>query len=257
LRTNGAPTLGLLLGVPVFLLITGVQRSSFVGESFARSSRYLHVLAAFLLPVFAVAAQALARRRRLLGGVALLALLVGVPGNISDASRFARESKARSASTRRLMLSVPRMALASNVPQSLRPDPNTATDVTVGWLRAGVASGRIPAPPRSKTPRLTNILRLSLMELDRASGYPCSPLKTARVLTLRKGDELGVRGSVGVSQVFGRTVTPPLGLGVRFPNAAPDHTLVAVAGPLVIRIAPGSRLGGVLICLPERAVSAG
>jgi hypothetical protein len=149
------------------------------------------------------------------------------------------------------------MALASKVPQSLRPDPNTATDVTVGWLRAGVASGRIPAPHPSKAPRLTNILRLSLMELDRASGYPCRPLRSPRVLRLENGDALGVRGSVAVSQVFGRSRTPAVGFGVRFPNLAPAHTLIAVAGPLVIRIAPASALGGGMICIPERGVSAG
>jgi hypothetical protein len=255
LRERGAPMLGLLIGVPVFLVITGVQRGAFIGESFARSSRYQHILAALLLPALAVAAQALARRSRLLGGLALVALLVGVPGNISDASSFARASKARSANTRRMMLTIPRMALASKVPPSLRPDPNTAADVTVGWLRAGVASGRIPAPPRSKTPMLTNILRLSLMELDRASGYPCRPLRAPLVLRLKSGDALGVEGQVSVSQLFGRTRSSPLPLGRWFPNPAPAHTLVAVAGPLTIRIVPKSPLGGVLICLPERDLS--
>jgi hypothetical protein len=102
---------------------------------------------------------------------------------------------------------------------------------------------------------VTNILRLSLMELDRASGYPCRPLRAPRVLTLAKGDALGVRGGVTVSQVFGRSHSAALGLGRRFPNGALDHTLIAVAGALKIRIAPASRYGGVLICLPPRAVS--
>ncbi|MDQ1468347.1 MAG: hypothetical protein QOH10_2762 [Actinomycetota bacterium] len=254
-RERGAATLALLLGVLVFLVITGIQRGAVLGESFARSSRYMHILAALLLPSLAVAAQALSRRSRLLGGVVLVGLLVGVPGNISDATSFAHAGKARSAGTRRLMLSIPRMALASKVPPSLRPDPNTATDVTVGWLRAGVASGRIPPPPRSKVPMLTNILRLSLLELDRASGYPCRPLRSPRVLTLEKGDALGVRGSVGVSQEFGRTHSSPVALGRRFPNAALDHTLIAVAGRLRIRVVPTSALGDVLICLPGRVVS--
>ena len=255
LRTQGATTFGLLFGVPVFLVVTGVQRSAVVAESFARSSRYLHILAALLLPALALAAQALSRRSRLLGGVALVALLVGVPGNISDSTRFARESKARSASTRAVMLSIPRMALASRVPPSLRPDPNTATDVTVGWLRAGVASGRIPAPRRSKAPMLANTLRLSLMELDRASGYPCRPLRGPRVLTLEKDDAFGVKGAVGVSQVFGRARSSSLALGRRFPNLAPEHTLIDVAGRLKIRVAPTSRLGDVQICLPEYGFS--
>ena len=103
----------------------------------------------------------------------------------------------------------------------------------------------------------TNILRLSLMELDRASGYPCGPLRAPRVLTLAKGDAVGVRGGVSVSQLFGRSHSAALGLGRHFPNGAPDHTLIAVAGGLTIRIAPASRVGVVLICLPERAVSGG
>jgi hypothetical protein len=255
LRERGAPTLGLLIGVPVFLVITGVQRGAFIGESFARSSRYLYILAALLLPALAVAAQALSRRSRLLGGLALVALLVGVPGNISHATRFAHASKKRGASTQLLMLSIPRMALASKVPPSLRPDPNSATDVTIGWLRAGVASGRIPAPRRSKLPLLTNTLRLSLMELDRASGYPCRPLRAPRVLSLTKGDALGVEGTVGVSEVFGQTHSSPVPLGRWFPTPAIHHTLIAVVGPLTITIAPKSKFGDVSICLPERGLN--
>jgi hypothetical protein len=97
------------------------------------------------------------------------------------------------------------------------------------------------------------------MELDRASGHPCVPLRAPRVLALHKGDEVGVRGAVNVVGIFGSARSATLALGLRFPNVAPDHTLVAVAGPLVIRIAPASRPGRVQVCVPvtEGAVSAG
>ena len=93
------------------------------------------------------------------------------------------------------------------------------------------------------------------MELDRASGNPCLTLLAPRVLNLQKGDAFGVEGSVAVSQVFGRARSSPLALGRRFLNAAADHTLVDVAGPLTIRVVSTSRLGNSLICLPGRPVS--
>jgi hypothetical protein len=94
------------------------------------------------------------------------------------------------------------------------------------------------------------------MELDRASSHPCRPLRSPRVLTLRKGDEVGVRGTVSVVEIFGPAHSAPLAFGSQFPNVAPDHTLVAVVGPLVIKIAR-AWTPGVLICEPERVVSAG
>jgi hypothetical protein len=242
----------LLVGVLVFLAITGANRGGF-GPNFARSSRYMHILAALVLPAIAVAADAVIRRSRVLGTIALAALLVGVPANVGHLRNFARYERGASASTRVVVLSIPWMPLAHRVPPALRPNPNEAADVTVGWLLDGVASGRIPKPrPPSAVQIRTNILRLSLMELDRATRFPCRRLRSPIGLRLSKGHTIGIRGSVSVIQLARGHSSAPVPFGNVFPNVSRDHTLVAVAGPLLLRIAPSPPFGGAL-CVSGRS----
>src|SRR5207245_1092417 len=102
--------------------------------------------------------------------------------------------------TRRIMLSVPRAPLAREVPAELRPEPNRAPTVTLGWLRAGVASGRVPTT-RSPSPvdAATDRLRLSLMELDDRREAACPPLSVPVTLDLVEGDRVGIGGRVTVA----------------------------------------------------------
>ena len=250
LREQHATPVAMLLGAFVFFLITGVDRAG-LGISFARSGRYLHIVAALVLPAIAVSVDAFARRSRMLGVVALAALLVGVPGNIGKAHDYVDNFLVRSQSPyRQMMLSVARSSLATEVPASLRPEPGLAPSVSLKWLRAGIASGRIPTPPRPSTPveRRTNELRLSLMELDQASSLPCHTLVAPTVRTLAVGERIGLVGTVLV--VLLATDTRPSSVGVAFGNALLNptrvHTLVAVAGPLTVRIAPSGRQGATL-----------
>jgi hypothetical protein len=227
----------LLVGVLVFLAIAGAYRGGF-GPTLARSSRYLHILAALVLPAIAVAADAVFRRSRALGTIALAVLLVGVPSNVGRMHNFVRYERSASGSTRRVVLSIPWMPLARHVPPALRPNPNDAADVTVGWLLDGVASGRIPKQRPGPVDMRTNILRLSLMELDRPSPFPCRRLRSPIGLRLSKGDTIGIRGSVSVIQIARGHSSAPVPFGAVFPNLSPDHTLVAVAGPLLLRLVP-------------------
>ncbi|HTD51170.1 MAG TPA: hypothetical protein VK771_11250, partial [Acidimicrobiia bacterium] len=150
----------LVIGAAAFLLIAAFDRSG-VGASAAKLSRYLHILAALVLPAIAVALDALLRRSRVLGIVAVAALLVGVPGNVAQANDYARRQRPVDDATRQLMLSIARTPLARSVPATLRPEPNRAPTVTLGWLLHGVASGRVPATrPSTPTEALTNRLRL-------------------------------------------------------------------------------------------------
>ena len=78
----------LLIGAAAFLLIAAFDRVRSVRAA-ARSSRYLHILAALILPAVAVAIDALARSlARVLGVVAVAVLLVGIPGNIAERERL-------------------------------------------------------------------------------------------------------------------------------------------------------------------------
>ena len=82
-RRRFASVGAMFLGAFGFLLISGINRALF-GTSFAASSRYLHIVAALLLPALAVAGDAIIRRRRILAPVVFALFLVGLPGNIAD-----------------------------------------------------------------------------------------------------------------------------------------------------------------------------
>jgi hypothetical protein len=243
----------LLVGAAAFLLIAAFDRSG-IGASAAKLSRYLHILAALVLPSIAVAFDTLLRRSRALGIVAIAALLVGIPGNITQANDYARRQRPVDDATRHLMLSIARTPLARTVPATLRPDPNRAPTLTLGWLRAGVASGRVPKTrPSTPTEALTNRLRLSLVELDQPSGLACRPLTAPVVLHLDTGGRFGIVGKTLVILVETRTARSapvPFGIGLLNPSLA--HTLDVVAGPLTIHVGPAGPAGrlGPALCGP-------
>jgi hypothetical protein len=245
-RTRLVLPTALLIGAIAFLVIAAFDRSG-VGASGARASRYLHIVAALVLPAVAVAIDALFDRWRVVGVVAMAALLVGIPGNVAQARDFARQQRVVADATRHIMLSIPRDPLARSAPRALRPEPNRAPTVTLGWLQSGVASGRVPKT-RPSTPKETlgNRLRLSLMELDQRSGQACRPLLAPVVLHLTTGARVGIVGKVAVillDGARGQSGVVPFGVGML--NPAPGHTLVTVSGPLTIRIARGGPTGSV------------
>jgi len=246
----------LLIGAAVFLLIAGFDRGG-VGSAAARQSRYLHILAALVLPAIAVAIDAVLDRSRVLGVVAIAVLLVGVPGNVASARDYSHRQRRIDGPTRQMMLSIGRDPLASNVPAALRPEPNRAPTLTLGWLRSGIASGRVPStrPPSAFEAR-TNRLRLSLMELDERSRYGCTALTGPSVVRLARGERLGVGGKVAVVLLDSSAGGHPLASGVvlfgnGLLNQSLSHTLVAVRGPLTLRIAPNGRLPTALCRQPR------
>jgi hypothetical protein len=88
LRKRAAVPGALLVGVPVFFVITGVGRISAWGIAFASQGRYLHVAAALSLPAVAVAADAVTRRWRVAVPLVMALLLVGIPGNVEALADF-------------------------------------------------------------------------------------------------------------------------------------------------------------------------
>ena len=252
-RNELAVPVAMLAGALVFVVIAALDRSGF-GSAGARAGRYLHVTAALLLPALALAIDALLTRWRVVGIAALAVLLVGIPGNIVDARDYARRQHLVDAATRRIMLTVPRAPQAAGAPAALRPEPNRAPTVTLGWLRAGVASGRVPsARAPSALEAATNRLRLSLMELDDRASGACAPLRAPVTLHVLQGDRIGIGGRVQVVLVDrGRAASSPVGFGVGMLNPHLAHTLVAVA-PVTIRVAAGPSVGplGATLCPPS------
>ncbi len=250
-RELAVPT-ALLAGVLAFVVIAALDRSGF-GSSGARAGRYLHVTAALVLPALALAIDALLTRWRVAGIAAFVVLLVGVPGNLVDARSYTRHQHVIDEATRRIMLTVPRAPEAAGAPAGLRPEPNRAPTVTLEWLRAGVASGRVPSTRApTATEAATNRLRLSLMELDHRAGGACSPLRRAAAFRLVEGQRIGIGGQgVVVLLDRGRAASSPVAFGVGMLNPHLAHTLLAVA-PVSIRIAPGAPVGalGATLCPP-------
>jgi hypothetical protein len=230
LRRRAAAPSALLVGAALFLAIAGVGRASIFGPSIARSSRYLHVVAALSLPAIAVAAEAFMRRWRILGYVAIALLLVGVPGNIDFLVHYDTRVKLGLGNPD-LMLTLPRIPFAREVPRRLRPAPDFAPYVTIGWLLDGVAADRIPDPgPVGPVTAPTANLRLSLLQSERPRGASrCRVLRAPVTRSLADGQSVGFNGGrIRVSLAQNPFIQAVYGVGY-------GHTLVAVRGPLTLR----------------------
>ena len=226
----------------LFVTMLAVTRFG-LGAEFAASSRYLHIVAALLLPALAVAADAIARFRRPLLLVAVALLLMGVPGNISKIADNLGPA-ARYREQQRIIGALPRLKLASSTPHALHPTPSFAAEVTVGWLLDGARAGRIPAA-RHASPRAhaTDVLRLSLEQLDGKGSGRCIPLHRPTIRTLTRRESLGITGAIDVqSMPVGRgVVSQPLPFGTSLLATSRTHTLRALR-PLKLRLAPRTRL---------------
>jgi hypothetical protein len=226
-------------GLVVFLIITGAGRASY-GVSTAASSRYLYVYAAFLLLPLAMAADALAHRSRMVGAIVLAVLALGIPGNLR-ATRRNFPPVSYYIGFEQMMRSLPRMRLAFAVPPTLHPEPHVAAPVTIGWLIGAARSGHLPAP-RPSTPRevLTNRLRLSLEQRNGARPKSCPPLRAPIVVRLKRGQLLTVHETIAVQLVSSTPIaaSQPLDFGASPLAGLGDHALVAVTGPLTLRIRP-------------------
>ena len=86
------------------------------------------------------------------------------------------------------MLSLPRLALATQVPRSLRPEPNLAPDVTIGWLLDALHSGRLSRPGPARPQRSRDVHAASGAAGARRGGGPaCDPVPTRVDRRLRVG----------------------------------------------------------------------
>ncbi|HEY5171077.1 MAG TPA: hypothetical protein VIK54_05050, partial [Acidimicrobiia bacterium] len=239
-RRRGAAISAMLVGAFGFLLVSGINRAV-LGTRAASSSRYLHIVAALVLPALAVAADALIRRGRAFAPLVVVLFLIGVPGNIAETSKNF-PAQQYFASYEQMVRSLPQMTLARRVPRDVRPELINGPWINVGWLLDGARSGRIPAT-RAPTPneRATNRLRLSLEQFDEGSGKGCVAVRAPIVRNLVAGESFVVRGTIRVQLIDEDTGAPStvVAFGASFLVGGQDHTLRDVAGPLTIRIAAG------------------
>jgi hypothetical protein len=273
-RKRATMPAGLFVGAIVFLLIAALGRVAaalgdvglvVLGTGEARTSRYIHVVAALVLPAIAVAIDAIAKRWRSLAPVVLVPLLVGLPGNtrlLADppAAAFTEDFQH---TYRRLVLSLPRVPVAAEVPRSIEPDPKRLFTVTIGWLRDGVRSGRIPDPGKI-TPReqADATVRLAFVQTTRPKRG-CRPVNSPRaVFTLRKDDSIVVLS--GLDLTVGEPLTPAqfAALDAAIVYVADDGTesrplsislilgpaMRATTGPVDVRVELGANSQTVRLC---------
>jgi hypothetical protein len=194
LRRQAAIPVALLVGALALLTITGYGRAGV--RSFTEKSRYLHLVAALVLPAFAVAADALMRKWRALIPAVIVLLLVGIPSNVNLIRNYMHRGIVKTqAPYKQMMLSIPRISTAKEVPRDIKPDQYLAHFVTVGWLLDGVASGRIPKPGKLSTSDIAMAdLRLSFRQ--RAAPFvlgkdgDCVTINSRMVWSLRPGERI-------------------------------------------------------------------
>jgi hypothetical protein len=144
--TPTAATIACLAGLVAFLVISGSGRDAMFGASYARTSRYLHINAALLIVPLGVAAEAIVRRRRILVIPVIAVFLVGIPGNISTFVDYEHSISATQQSFREQVLWTPRVDNVRELPPTFRPQSVGAPDLTLGWLLAATADGKVPPP---------------------------------------------------------------------------------------------------------------
>jgi hypothetical protein len=191
-----------LVGGLVFMALSGWTRG-WLGAEVGRSSRYLHLIAAFTLPAVAVAIDALYRRWPAVGLAALALLVLGVPANLRTTVDYA-EVNPLTLGQRDLVLSLAHSARVTEVPAGVRPFPDDAPDVTAGWLRDNVDRGVIPEPDAPPNAQLQAVieLRLGLHQVPRPDDAPpCRPVSGPVERTLERGDSVDFDGLVLVTSL--------------------------------------------------------
>jgi hypothetical protein len=242
LRRRAAAPVALLVGPAVMMAINALGRP--FGPGFAREGRWSHLLAALCLPAIAVAADALVRRSRALAPVAFGLLLIGIPGNVDKIVDYDRLNRFALGSED-LILTLPQMPVARQVPREMKPLRKSARDITVGWLLDGAESGRIPAPDRVKpmiAARATLLLSLEQRVVPAAES-DCRVLRAPVRLHMNEGDEIGFEGGrlsviAADANAFG---------GVSYDSDF-GQSLRATVGPLDLRVASVDPRDPVTLC---------
>src|SRR5262249_19666480 len=264
LRRKTAMPAALLVGAIAFLAITGWGRSGqgngpaiVFGPEHARVSRYLHVVAALLLPALAVAACALMRQWRLLTPVIAGMLVIPIARNVKTMDDERPTDGPGYVAYRRMLLAVPQFRRIAEFPRDFAPDPAYSSGVTVGWLVDNARSGKIPKPePELGSPDIdTEMLIMALPPIFTATTTQtktCTVVHDAVNVHLEKDDVISVEGPSQMQYVaedesasrpasFNALIVPPYGPQYR---SLIDLRRYNAVGPMTVRITPVHRRTG-------------
>jgi hypothetical protein len=249
LRKVAAAPAAMAVGAFAFVLITASGRVGFAPD-IERSTRYIHVFSVLLLPIVAVAADAVMRRWRAAVPVLAAFLVASLVGNVKDFSRERAYAGEFLEGYRTGMLAVSQAQVADQVPRDLRPERSLAPYVSIGWLLDGVRAGRIPAPDDiSPEVRATTELRVAMQETPGHRPGSCEAIAPGTPVTLRAGSSLRMRGE-GQLWLGYTDATGAVGL---LPYRWRGVPVVAYAGPLTVTAASVPEGQPVELCDPEGA----
>ena len=256
LRSRAAAPFGLLIGAFSLLCITGFGRAG--QSSITENSRYLHLVAAMLLPALAVAADAVMRRWRVAAPAVAVVLLVGIPGNLNVIAKYMHKPVVvKQVEYRNLILSLPRVAAAKEVPRDTIPEHELAHFVTIGWLLDGAASGRIPKPAHiSPADEAMDTIRLSLKQspVFVAPDEVCVGLAfTPLVFHLQTGQTILVHSAGKQARIV--LPTPEPGDPFPFFPITVEGPLMTAQRPVAFRIVKGGP-GSSSVCAQRDLVNA-
>ena len=166
-RVRAAMPLALLLAVPMFFTLTSTGRW-IMGVEYARSGRYIHLGTALTLPALAVAADAIARRWRLLTPAVVWLLMIGIPWNVNQFNdaflleKFMRRQE-------QVVIGAAYSPKAAEVPDWVELDRGISTGgyLTMGWLRSAKQAGKIPAPDPARSRHRARVGSASRPRADR------------------------------------------------------------------------------------------
>lgn len=252
-RRRAAASLSLSAGAVIFLAIVGVRRSGQAGiladvqNAGPEHARfYAYAVGVMVIPMLAVLADALFRRWRKLGIVALALFALAVPGYVRQFNSDARAFASGYTIDRRVVLATPRLPLAAQLPRPLRVGGFGFGGPTLGWLIDSLPSGAIPSPePLTANDRATLTSRLAIrINPSGSGGPPCLPLLAPTRHVMQPGTSVMVRaGSAAI-------VYLPRGGGRSSPKTVRSgEAAVALAGPLPILITPRSGAVTPVACL--------
>jgi hypothetical protein len=237
--------LGLAAAWLTFAGLTALGRADIplTAETHA-AGRYVHVGAALLLPLVAVGAERLARRRGALGVIALAPLAVGLPGNLEllgETNPFLRAKDG--------ILELAHSPFIDDVPPGTRliESDDVRVPLTAGWLARQAAAGRVPEPADAVDPvvGLDAVKDLVLEQTQGSDEQPTCPRLTGSLTTtMQDGDELRFGGAISLAMTDGTHESRPGGFFSR-----DGTTIRALAGPVDIVVRRVEGLPG-RVCAP-------
>lgn len=260
-RHRLAAPVALLVGGVGLLLFTGLGRAGSFGAQSAHAPRYFGLTIPMLLPALALAVDAIMRRSRVAGAVALVVLVVGVPGNISAGLDQIEARDTAIAQARALIIALPALPEAAGAPDDLRPLPESgyAPDITMAFLRRATDEGWLPAPDGiAPSVARAGALRLSIYqtwsaETPEEEGESCTDLGAVgdpgQVIHVEHGRRVRIAGGfVTVGDVAGAGAEVPTGYPTVTYNPNRGDTLEVLAGALDLRLTSGGVNGPGQLC---------